>query len=198
MASAAAAQWQPTTVARAALATTDPAADGGANQSLTQVPLNQRLPHIRRRKPSAPTRQPAAAAANIVSEPVRPPCPVAATPASTAAASAELPACLPRPPSVLQTQQPQPHQAGIPCRRGPATVHSILAHLPLLPLQQQQQSAMAPPAQAGSACTGIATCPAAQASHVPTVREGDSGDDWGQLDWHADSAEPAWQCPQED
>jgi hypothetical protein len=170
MASAAAAQWQPTAVARASGATADPAADEGAdpNQTLTQVPLKQRLPHIRRRKPSAPPkRQPAAAAANMVSETAQPPCPVAAPPESRAAASTEqLAACLPRPSLVMQHRQPQPQQADIPRPTGPATALGTLAQMPLLPLQQQQQqqSVVAPPVQTSSACTGVATCRAAGAS----------------------------------
>lgn len=177
MASAAPAQWQPTAVARAALAAADPAADGGVgNQTLTQVPLNQRLPRIRRRKPSTPpTRQPAAAAANMVSEPAQPPCPVAAPPESTAAASTELAACLPHPSPVMQHRQPQPQQpqpqpqqAGISRPSGSASTQGTSAQLPLVPLhqqqQQQQQTAMGPPEQASSAFAVIGPHSAAGAS----------------------------------
>ena len=159
--SAAAAHRQPPSAARAALATADHVVDGGVgNQTLTQVPLNQRLPRIGRRKPSTPpTRLPAAAAANIVSEPAQPPRSVVVPPTSTAAAGTEQPACLPRSPPVMQNRQPQPRQpqpqqADIPRPSGSATTHSTL---PLVPLhqQQQQQTAMAPPAQASSACAGI-------------------------------------------
>lgn len=171
--SAAAAQWQLATTARVAPATGDPAenSDVGIDQTLTQVPLDQRLPHKGRQKLSVhrAIQQPAAAADNI-SHPPQPRSPAAA-PAGwpTASARNEPAACPPPQPmplQQLQQMQPQPQQAAA-LQLGTDATRSAVPH----PLLLQQQSASAGPAQRDGARTVSASGPPEDAEEALSFTE---------------------------